>query len=138
MKQTTRNLIRGVGVVAVMALPVSSLAVGAAKAFGHPLLEEGRDTKPKIVAQLQTSPRLENKTAPKNAGGGRIISLDGGVIPETPLETPREKQTPPITDWRAVAVGGLIVVVASALIALVRIRFSNRGDKGEESKGGLE
>ncbi|HIH22128.1 TPA: hypothetical protein HA238_00190 [Candidatus Micrarchaeota archaeon] len=91
MKQTTKNLIRGVGVAAAMAFPAGSLAVGISKAFGQPLLDEG---KPKVVAQLSVPSKPENREQSKRAGS-LIVHSDGQlrINPETPQEQPKGEVT---------------------------------------------
>lgn len=99
MRQTTKNLIRGVGVAVVMALPVSSSAIpirGSGAEGGpihsmrnyHPLLDEGRDIKPKVVAQLSVPSEPKNKNLPKRVD---LFNVNSGSQFQANLETPQEQ-----------------------------------------------
>ena len=115
MKQTTKNLIRGVGVAAAMAFPAGSLAVGISKAFGQPLLDEG---KPKVVAQLSVPSKPENREQSKRAGS-LIVHSDGQlrINPETPQEQPKGHFTNPVT--LAVCVG-VFAAILGGMAAYIR------------------
>lgn len=60
MKQSTKNLIRGVGVTAIMSLPVASLAIGTFKAF-KPMIDRVSVQSP--VPKNQGKPEMNGKSA---------------------------------------------------------------------------